>query len=141
MKVFEDGYDRRATDLNSVEYKPVRIIDIGESHDSGSRDNLRIDTVSCIKFDNTEQDKSNGTASTSSSNVPPSNTNETEQTTDKGYGYHTPVNNSLPITRVYDPKNQLSSLVRNARQNRDSLRQRNERISKTQQRSKRQYGW
>ncbi|SMN19359.1 similar to Tetrapisispora blattae TBLA_0D03710 hypothetical protein [Maudiozyma saulgeensis] len=48
---------------------------------------------------------------------------------------------SLVITRVHDPKNQLSSLVKNARKNMNSLNERNERIKKSKQQSRSRYGW
>lgn len=42
---------------------------------------------------------------------------------------------------LHDPKNQLSSLVKNAQKNRAALQQRNEAVKQAKERSKRQYGW
>lgn len=42
---------------------------------------------------------------------------------------------------LHDPKNQLTSLVKNAQKNRDALQQRNESVKQAKARSKRQYGW
>lgn len=141
MKVFDDGYDRRSTNLNGVDYKPVRILLDGsrESDANGGEDGLRIDTLPCIKFDNTQQDENTATFLTKS-DMSPKNMKGTEQTIGKEDQYVS-VNSNLPITELHDPKNQLSSLIKNARENRDSLKQRNERINQAQQRSKRQYGW
>lgn len=53
----------------------------------------------------------------------------------------TKVQNPLIISEVRDPKNQLSSLIKNASKNKKSLEERNKRIQKSKQQSKFRYGW
>lgn len=129
MRVFEDGYARRTNTSHSIEYKPVKILDIGESSRGNNNKPIRtdgseIDFVPCVKFETIQQEKRSD--------------NKSEQV--KANDYST-ADSLLPITKVHDPKNQLSSLIKNARQNEESLKHRNERINKAKQRSKRQYGW
>ncbi|CCF58014.1 hypothetical protein KAFR_0D03660 [Kazachstania africana CBS 2517] len=45
------------------------------------------------------------------------------------------------ITEVQDSKNQLSSLIRNAEQNKEALKARNERVKQQKQSSRSRYGW
>lgn len=42
---------------------------------------------------------------------------------------------------LHDPRNQLTSLIKNARTNEDALKQRNQRVKQSQNRSRREYGW
>lgn len=51
------------------------------------------------------------------------------------------VQKPLIISDVRDPKNQLSSLIKNASKNKKALVQRNKRIQKSKQQSKSRYGW
>ncbi|KAG0659336.1 hypothetical protein C6P45_001855 [Maudiozyma exigua] len=51
------------------------------------------------------------------------------------------VQKPLLISDIRDPKNKLSSLIKNASKNKKALDQRNERIQKTKQQSKSRYGW
>lgn len=51
------------------------------------------------------------------------------------------VQKPLIISEVRDPKNQLSSLIKNASKNKKSLDERNKRIQKSKQQSKSRYGW
>lgn len=45
------------------------------------------------------------------------------------------------ISQVYDQKNQLSSLIKNAAKNKEALEKRNERVQKSKQLSRSKYGW
>lgn len=45
------------------------------------------------------------------------------------------------ISQVYDQKNQLSSLIKNAAMNKDALEKRNERVQKSKKLSRSRYGW
>lgn len=45
------------------------------------------------------------------------------------------------ISSVYDTKNQLSSLVKNAQRNKEALEKRNQRIKKAKTESRNRYGW
>ncbi|QLL34592.1 hypothetical protein HG536_0G04540 [Torulaspora globosa] len=46
-----------------------------------------------------------------------------------------------PITAVFDAKNQLASLIKNAKLNEEAIRARNDRIRHSKQQSKGRYGW
>ena len=48
---------------------------------------------------------------------------------------------SSTISPVYDRNNQLTSLVKNARQNKEALKKRNELISMSKQQQRKRYGW
>lgn len=46
-----------------------------------------------------------------------------------------------PLVDVHDRRNQLTSLVQNARRNEEAIKARNERIKKSKQQSRNRYGW
>lgn len=46
-----------------------------------------------------------------------------------------------PISSVFDPKNQLASLIKNARQNEQAIHTRNRRIRDAKLESRNRYGW
>ena len=42
---------------------------------------------------------------------------------------------------LHDPRNQLSSLVKNAQNNEEALQQRNQRVKQSKMRSRKEFGW
>ncbi|CCD22557.1 uncharacterized protein NDAI_0A04000 [Naumovozyma dairenensis CBS 421] len=54
---------------------------------------------------------------------------------------HGEVTDSPVVSNVYDPKNQLRSLVKNAERNKDALKRRNEHIKKMKANSRSRFGW
>lgn len=48
---------------------------------------------------------------------------------------------AAPLVGVHDRRNQLTSLVQNARRNEEAIKARNERIKQTKQQSRNRYGW
>lgn len=48
---------------------------------------------------------------------------------------------ATPLVDVHDRRNQLTSLVQNARRNEEAIKARNERIKQTKQQSRNRYGW
>lgn len=128
MQVFAEGYNREQ-DIVAVdeEYLPVIILDVGVAalHDEN------IKTVPSVSF---RQKKK--TAPSSHNNYPMG------QDHAETYGQYSHTQKTpTPITTVRNPKNQLTSLIKNARENQESLQQRNQRRSQHQKQSKRQYGW
>lgn len=51
------------------------------------------------------------------------------------------VSENPSISNVYDRKNQLSSLIQNAQQNKRALNDRNEHVKHAKEASRRTYGW
>lgn len=123
MQAFENGYNRTEENHGNIlgyQYTPVKILDVPEP--ANSADGSQIETVPCISFEKREEP-----------------TNVSSSTTDS-YDYSR-IQNPQSITNVFDSKNQLTSLIKNAQQNEDSLKERNKRVSQAKQQSKRQYGW
>lgn len=48
---------------------------------------------------------------------------------------------ATPLVDVHDRRNQLTSLVQNARRNEEAIKARNERIKQTKQQARNRYGW
>lgn len=48
---------------------------------------------------------------------------------------------ATPLADVHDRRNQLTSLVQNARRNEEAIKARNERIKQTKQQARNRYGW
>ncbi|CAL9732522.1 hypothetical protein MOUN0_N12112 [Monosporozyma unispora] len=132
MQVFEDGYSRLETTDNVLGYEfiPVKILEVPEPINkvSGSK----IETVPCVNF----QKKKKNTTDTDQNK----HNNTKSKTIPDSYDYSN-VQTTQSITNVFDSKNQLTSLMKNAKQNENSLRERNERRDQAKQQSKRQYGW
>lgn len=123
MQVFENGYNRLRENSNVIgyQYTPVKILNVPEQ--TTSAEATQIETIPCINLEHKE-DKSSTTS---------------KATTDS-YDYSA-TQTPKSITNVFDSKNQLTSLIKNAQQNEDSLKERNKRVSQAKQQSKRQYGW
>ncbi|CDH18074.1 uncharacterized protein ZBAI_09862 [Zygosaccharomyces bailii ISA1307] len=112
--VFAEGYNRR---LDSNQEKDWEVVSHSEPASDGA--SKQMDYLASTKAEATETvstaialELEGGTAISSHTYVP-----------------------------LHDPKNQLSSLVKNAQKNRDALQQRNESVKQAKARSKRQYGW
>ncbi|QLQ82663.1 hypothetical protein HG537_0H04260 [Torulaspora globosa] len=65
---------------------------------------------------------------------PPVHTLQTDQS-------HSQDLQPAPITEVFDPKNQLTSLIKNAKLNEQAITARNERIRRSKHESRTRYGW
>ncbi|CAL9737459.1 hypothetical protein MOSE0_M00540 [Monosporozyma servazzii] len=123
MQAFENGYNRTEEDHDNVigyQYVPVKILDVPEP--ANRADGSQIETVPCINFEKRKE---------------PANVSSS---TPDSYDYSR-IQTPQSITNVFDSKNQLTSLIKNAQQNEDSLKERNKRVSQAKQQSKRQYGW
>lgn len=121
MQLFEDGYNRLNTNMQWYQYDPIDILNSGEleKEDNQDKEPERETTAIQTKKKNNQASKDDNTYTSHTI------------ATDKPYN----------ITGLHDPKNQLSSLIKNAMDNQESLKQRNKQRTKAKDRSRKQYGW
>ncbi|CDH13221.1 uncharacterized protein ZBAI_05007 [Zygosaccharomyces bailii ISA1307] len=112
--VFSEGYNRRLASNQEKDWEVVRHSQLASDSASKQMDDSESTKAEVTEVISTEiaSELESGTAISTHTYVP-----------------------------LHDPKNQLSSLVKNAQKNRDALQKRNESVKQAKARSKRQYGW
>ncbi|CCH60870.1 hypothetical protein TBLA_0D03710 [Henningerozyma blattae CBS 6284] len=127
--IFDEGYNRKDIDLEefcftpkrlntnpTFLFKPIALKDANKRDEAGNiQHSTKQESIKELKVQKTKNTKTK----------PPKKISQ----------------EPLSISEVYDPKNQLSSLVRNAKRNQEALQLRNKRISKNKFESKKRYGW
>lgn len=116
--IFAPGYNRTEWDVVEPKYEMVKIDPIEEYAKKSIKTN---ETNDQRGLDEVKELKD-----TISLTETPSKVSHPEATT---------------IADVYDTKNQLSSLVKNAQRNQEAIKSRNERIKQSKIQSRNRYGW
>ncbi|CAB4254644.1 similar to hypothetical protein KAFR_0D03660 [Kazachstania africana CBS 2517] [Maudiozyma barnettii] len=124
--VFSTGYNRRKTDMHKRSFKPLTLTRTGyiKPKSTTSKSSDRTENKTKINHKNKNE-------------IPKKKLHCMQESTK----FIPQVQESLVISGVRDPKNQLSSLVSNAKKNMDSLNERNNRIKNAKKQSRSRYGW
>ncbi|CAR29152.1 hypothetical protein ZYGR_0Z00730 [Zygosaccharomyces rouxii] len=123
MIPFEEGYNRR----NGIQEPDWNVIEPdmwAQQAKSGSEPRIQ---------KSTEESMGSNNSTTSTAPIdPPGSTGSTGSTGPSDPPAYVP---------LHDPRNQLSSLVKNAQNNEEALQQRNQRVKQSKMRSRKEFGW